>query len=244
MMARSLPARFQNWRWLAVYAIMGVVIVLFAARLLNLQILQGANWLEQAVGNYRKEISVPPLRGIIYDRRGYILARNIASYNIVITPANLPDDTADIQRIYRELSALTGIPASHGTVEESKLLYACTAGPGIAQWVELGASNAPYAPAKIDCNVGETMAMIVRERAADWPGVSVEIEPVRDYPTGSLTADIIGFLGPIPAKLADQYIANDFLPGRDKVGYAGIESSLDDILIGTPGKRVVQVDVA
>ncbi len=236
--------RFQNWRWLIVYVIMGVVTVLFAARLLNLQILNGATYIEQAIGNYKKAISIPPPRGIIYDRNGYLLARNIASYNIVITPADLPDDTADVQRIYRELSTLTSVPASQGTVEDTKLLEACTPGPGIAQWVELGASNAPYTPVKIDCNVSEEMAMVVRERSMDWPGVSVEIQPVRDYPTGSLTADVIGFLGPIPAKLADQYINNDFLPGRDKVGYAGIESSMDDILIGTPGKRIVQVDVA
>ncbi|MCK7506326.1 MAG: hypothetical protein MZV70_21235 [Desulfobacterales bacterium] len=37
------------------------------------------------------------------DRNGYVLARNVASYNVVITPADLPDDDADIQRIYREI---------------------------------------------------------------------------------------------------------------------------------------------
>jgi penicillin-binding protein 2 len=31
---------------------------------------------------------------------------------------------------------------------------------------------------------------------------------------------------------------------RDKVGYAGVETSLDDILLGTNGQRVVQIDVA
>jgi len=237
-------SRFLNWRSMVVYAVMGLVAVLFVGRLFNLQIVQGADLQKQAVNNYTRPMSIAPPRGIIYDRRGYILARNIASYNITITPAYLPDDTADIQGIYRDLAGLTGLPVSHGTVEDAKLLDVCAEGPGIMQWVELGASNAPYLPVKIACNVDEATALIVRERAVDWPGVSVEIEPVRDYPTGSLTADVIGFLGPIPARVAQQYIDKGFLPGRDKVGYAGIEASMDDVLIGTPGTRVVQVDVA
>jgi penicillin-binding protein 2 len=233
-----------NWRYLIVYAVMGLVGVLFAARLFTLQIVQYGDWAAQAVGNYTKTISVAPLRGIIYDRNGYILARNVASYNVVVTPAYLPDDTADIQGIYRELSTLIGIPASSGTVEDAKLLDVCTPGPGIQQWVELGASNAPYSPVKVACNVNEQTAMTVRERAVNWPGVSVEISPVRDYPTGSLTADIIGFLGPIPARLANQYTDAGFLAGRDKVGYSGVEASMDDVLMGKPGTRVVEVDVA
>ncbi len=233
-----------NWRYLVVYAMMGLAGILFAARLFTLQIVEGAEWQAQAVDNYTKPISIAPPRGIIYDRNGYILARNVASYSVVITPAYLPDDVADIQEIYRELSPLISVPASKGTVEEAKLLDVCVEGPGIQQWVELGASNAPYAAVKVACNVSEQTAMIVRERTVDWPGVSVEIEPVRDYPTGSLTADVIGFLGPIPARLAELYVENGFLPGRDKVGYAGIEASMDDVLIGTPGTRVVQRDVA
>jgi penicillin-binding protein 2 len=74
--------------------------------------------------------------------------------------------------------------------------------------------------------------------------VSVEILPVRDYPTGSLTSSVVGFLGPIPASLEEIYRAQGFLPNRDKVGYAGVEYSLNDVLIGTPGERTVEVDVA
>jgi penicillin-binding protein 2 len=97
---------------------------------------------------------------------------------------------------------------------------------------------------KISCNISEELARVIRERAVDWPGVSVEIEPIRDYPTGSLTANLIGFLGPIPEALSDLYEARGFIANRDKVGYSGVETSLDDILLGTNGLRVVQRDVA
>ena len=244
MTTPSRPLHFQNWRFLIVYGLLGVVAVIFITRLINLQVIGSANYIQQAEGNRSETISVAPSRGSIYDRNGIILARNIASYNIVITPANLPDDDGDVQNIYRELSILTGVPVNHGKVDDAKFIAPCTPGPGITQFVDLGFSNAPYDPVKIQCNVSEQIAMIVRERASDWPGVSVDIEPVRDYPTGSLTANIVGFLGPIWASLEQDYRAMGFLPNRDKIGYAGVENSLNDTLIGKPGSRSVEVDVA
>jgi penicillin-binding protein 2 len=244
MTVKTGPRRFLDWRNLVVYALLTSVAVIFVARLLYLQILNGKTYVLQAVSNRTETISVAAPRGIIFDRNGILLARNTASYSIVITPASLPDDDGDIQRIYRELSALTGVPVNNGTVDEAKLLQACTPGPGITQLVDLGTSNAPYNPVKIQCYVDEKDAMIVREHEVDWPGVSVEIDPMRDYPTGSLTATLIGFLGPIPASLEQEYRTQGFLPNRDKVGYAGVELTMNDTLMGTPGKRTVEVDVA
>ena len=233
-----------SWRLWVLYGVVALVLGSLLFRLINLQVLQGGNWLDQAIENYTTTVSVPPARGIIYDRNGYILARNIASYNVVITPAYLPDSDADIQNIYRELSALIGVPATQGTIEDAKLITECVPGPGIEQLVALGESLAPYRPVKVKCDVDQETARIVREAAVDWPGVSVEIDPIRDYPTGSLTANVIGFLGPIPATLEEEYRKLGFIPMRDKIGYAGVEASLDEILTGSPGRRVVQVDVA
>ena len=231
-------------RLAAILAIILVVLSVLLARLLSLQVFGSQEWIDLAVENYTRNISSPAARGIVYDRNGYILARNVASYNVTITPAALPDDDADIQRIYRAVSDLTGIPVNSGTVEEAKLFASCVEGPGIAQLVELGDSSAPYSPVQVKCNVGETIARIIQEHAVDWPGVAVEINPIRDYPTGSLTANVIGYLGPIPALLEEEFRVRGFVPNRDKVGYAGIELSLDEVLSGRNGSRVVQVDVA
>lgn len=237
-------SQFETWRLFVVYAVVLAVLALLLGRLLALQVFGSQQWIDRAIANYTKNISVPTTRGIIYDRNGYVLARNIASYNVTITPANLPDDDADVQRIYRDLSALTGIPVNNGTVEDAKLYAPCVEGPGISQLVDLGDSIAPYSPVEIKCNVSGEIARLVKEQAMDWPGVDIEVNPIRDYPTGSLTADIIGYLGPIPAALEQQFRARGFVPNRDKVGYAGAELSLQDALAGTNGTRVVQVDVA
>lgn len=235
---------YEPWRALAFYLVLAVAFGALVLRLFGYQILEFSLWNEQAEENRTRTISVQPSRGIIYDRRGFILARNVGSYNIVITPAGLPDDQADIQEIYRQLSDLTGIPVNSGTVEDAKNISECVEGPGINQWVQLGDSLAPYSPVRIDCNVTEEMALMVREKSVDWPGVDVEIQPIRDYPTGVLTSSVIGFLGPIPAAFEQAYRNAGFLPNRDKTGYSGVEAYFDRELMGTPGRRVVEVDVA
>ena len=237
-----------TWRRLVVYGLIVAVVGLMISRLVSLQVISPETWKNQAVDNYTNEISEPAARGIIYDRNGYILARNIASYNVVITPADLPDDDADIQRIYREVAELTGVPAGGPVTDETlanaKLFSACVPGPSIADMVALGDSLAPYTPVRISCNISEELARVIKEKSVDWPGVSMEIEPIRDYPTGSLTAAVVGFLGPIPAASEPEFKARGFDPNRDKIGYAGIETSMDEVLLGENGKRVVQVDVA
>ncbi len=245
----SHSLRFERWRLLVIYAVVFFAFTGLLVRLINLQILQYSEWTISAVDNYTTDVSVPAARGIIYDRNGHILARNLASYNIIITPANLPDDESDIQRIYRELSQLLDVPVGGRPDDEillaqAKIFGACVPGPGIAQLVALQDSIAPYSPVKIKCNVLPNVARIVEEKSSDWRGVTVEVEPIRDYPTGSLTSNLIGFLGPIPASLEEELRAQGFIPNRDKIGYSGVESSLQAILAGRNGKRVVQIDVA
>lgn len=245
MSTNSLPrVHFQPWRAWFLYGALFLAVSLVVIRLFSLTVLEFDLRKAQSDDNRTRLMSDPAPRGIIYDRNGTILARNVASYNIVVTPAYLPDDIADTQNIYRQLSQLTGIPVNRGTVDDAKLFAACVPGPGIAQLVALGDSNSPYSPVPIQCNVSEEIALMVREMAVDWPGVAVQVEPVRDYPTGSLTSTFIGFLGPIPAIQVDYYESLGFVARRDKVGYDGVEAYFQDILSGKNGERVVEVDVA
>ena len=242
----KLRMHFEPWRLWVFYIVVAVVFGYYTFRLFNLQILEGREFLEQSDENRTRIVSVQTERGIIYDRNGFVLARNVPSYNVVITPAYLPADQGAVQEIYRQLSQLIDIPVNRGVTDETtvKTFKPCDNDLGISQIVYIGDTNAPYEPVRIKCNVDQKTAMIVKERAADWAGVGIEIEPVRDYPTGELTAEVIGFLGPIPASLEQEYRDLGFVPGRDKVGYAGVEASLDDLLRGKNGIRVVEVDVA
>ena len=245
-------SKIENWRIKFIYYLIVAIFGFYILRLFNLQILQNDAYLEQAEENRTTNISVQTERGIVFDRNGVILARNIASYNVIITPAQLPGDPTEfplpgaVEEIYRELSPLIDIPAKNGVLNDEtvRTFTPCQTDFGITEIVIIGDTNAPYDPVRIACNVDQETAMIIREKSNDWPGVDIEIEPIREYPTGEMTSEIIGFLGPIPAAIEEEYRELGFIPDRDKIGYAGIEASLNDILGGRNGQRVVEVDVA
>ena len=234
----------EKWRILFFAAVVGVIFIVYLFRLFNLQILEGSEWNALAEENRISEINVPAQRGIILDRNDFVLARNIAAYNVVITPAELPDDIGEIQEIYRSISELADVPINLNEVTTENPFVPCLSDHGITQIVEYGTTSAPYSPVRIKCDIDQTTAMIIKEKAVDWPGVEIEIESVRDFPTGSLTASIIGFLGPISAAEEEYFVERGFVPNRDKVGYAGVERYFQSFLAGRNGRRIVEVDVA
>ena len=237
----NLTNNVQLWRIIVFGIAIIAVFLIYLGRLFTLQILESPEWVAQAEENRISEINLPTQRGIIFDRNGYILARNIPSYNVVIIPSDLPDDLGAVQEIFRQISELVNMPINLGSLEDPYV--PCRSEHGIAQIVEYGETTAPYAPVRIKCNIDRTTAMIIKEEAVDLPGVDIEIESVRDYPTGVLTADIIGFLGPISADEEEYYRQRNFIPNRDKVGYAGVERYFQSILSGRNGERLVEVDV-
>jgi len=224
--------------------VIGGIFLIYIFRLFSLQVLQVEDWVARAEENRVEVLNLPATRGIIVDRNGIVLARNIPSFNVVITAANLPDDPGEVQEIYRQLSEIIDLPVNLNKITPENPYVPCFSEHGIAQIAEYGLSSTPYQPVRVKCDVPEQVARIVQEKAVDWPGVSVEIEPIRDYPTGSLTASIIGFLGPIPANQEEEFRAKGLVPNRDKVGYAGLELQYQDLLAGKNGSWKVEVDVA
>ncbi len=231
-----------SWRVNVFLIVIALIFLTFVIRLFNLQIVEYEDWFGQAENNRTEEISLAPQRGVIYDRNGIALANNAASYNIAITPAFLPDDQGEIVEIELALAELLDIPFSLGSIEDP--LIPCGDDLGISQMVSIQSSFSPFDPVFISCNVPREMGLAISEMAIDWPGVEVQIEPIREYATGDLTSAVIGFLGPIPAQNESELRALGFVPGRDKVGYGGVELYFEELLRGVPGSRVVETDVA
>lgn len=243
---KRISKGLEGWRFGAIYILLGLILVIYVIRLFSLQIIKGDEYLAQAEENRLRNVSVPTSRGNIYDRNGIVLAQNVASYDVVITPAYLPLDPGTTENIYRELSKLIDIPVTNGVINETtvKFFTPCQTDFGIKEIVLIGDTNEPFSPVKIKCNVDVKIAMTIRENADAWPGVGIDIQEVRQYPTGNLTSEIIGFLGPITAEDEEYYVDKGFVAGRDKVGFAGIELQLNDLLIGKNGTRLIEVDNA
>jgi len=243
-MNESSRIRIPASRLRMTYIIIIVILLIFIGRLFSLQIIQGESYSVTADENRFDNVSIPAQRGVIYDRNDFQLVRNIPEYRVMVTPALLPDSNAEKESIYERISDLTGVPLD----QEGPPAAPCIPGRGVLQLVNEGLTNRPYDAWPIACDVDETIARVLREEQIDLPGVSVIAVPVRDYTTGELTAATIGYLGPIPAILADYYEELGFLKERDKIGYAGIEvgyfGMYQDILAGQNGLKLVERDVA
>ena len=238
------------WRVYVFYAALVVAASALVVRLFFLQIVSHAEYDQAAYYNRVSRVNDPAPRGIIYDRRMTPLVRNVPSFNIVVTPADFPDpnsSAAQAEAIYTRLSKLLNIPIN---VPGSKPQAPCKAGRGIDDLVREGLGYQPYVPVKIKCDVSKEIALIVAGDQASMPGVAVQVEPLRDYPTGALTADIIGYMAPIPApdseyfkNLYNYYLNRGLLPSRDRIGVTGVEASEQDLLAGQNGSELVERDV-
>ena len=60
--------------------------------------------------------------------------------------------------------------------------------------------------------------MLIKGKEADWPGVSVATTAIRDYPTGELTSEIIGFLGPSLLRVKKNFGQEGFYLAAIKLG--------------------------
>ena len=83
-----------NKRLIFLYVTFGILGVVFYYQIFNLQISNYSEYEIAAENNKNEEISVQPLRGIIFDRNGEILVNNIPTFDLITKPFFIddPDD--------------------------------------------------------------------------------------------------------------------------------------------------------
>jgi penicillin-binding protein 2 len=230
--------------------LIAVAFLALVGQLWRLQMVRGDYYQQAADVNRFRQAQNPAPRGIIYDRRGHILARNLPQVTVSVIPAYLPEDEAERRELIFALAELiempvTALPPSRlprGLVQPDLELVPDEQ-PGILDILE-EAESAPYRPALLKSSVPRDVAMILEEEHLDWPGVLVQAEPVRDYLHGPLTAHLLGYIGPIPEEQADAYEAQGYDPNRHLVGLTGIEYTFEQELRGEDGQKLIEVDVA
>jgi len=231
---------FQGWRLTAFIGVIIAVFVVFSLRLAQWQFLQADQFTIAAEDNRLNELPLAAPRGIIVDRYDQQLAINVPAYNVLVTPAELPADDAEVLRIYNQISALTNVPSTIAIAQASGQ----DPETSIQRQVEIGEGIAPYRAVTVARDIGQQAALQILEDRINLPGVDIDVASVREYPTGTLTAHIIGYMGRIPAEQELELIEQGYDPAYDRIGYAGLEASMEDVLAGERGRIVREVDVA
>src|SRR6185369_17543190 len=90
-------------------------------------------------------------------------------------------------------------------------------------------------------DVDAATADFIAEARDELPGVEVAVESRRDYSTGPLLAQILGYTAPInPDELPD-LVDQGYLPD-DLIGQTGVEASYEKELRGAYGIQTVERD--
>jgi len=189
-------------------------------RLYRLQILEGPGY--QALGE-RNRLRVIPLsapRGLLLDRQGRPLVWNDPAFRVLVIPGDLPEDPARREAIFRQLSQATN--STNDMNEDTNAIRAPVRDiRSIRDRIEAAAREAPFQPLVLKEPVDREVAFRLMEEGERLPGVRVEPVLQRRYPTGALTAHVVGFIGRIPAEQAARYRAEGYDPATDQVGLSG-----------------------
>ncbi len=197
------------------YIIVGLSLILFF-RVWQLQILEGQNYRELAENNRLRILKIPAPRGIIYDRNGIPLVKNIPSFSVYLSTQNL--NRIDIN----SLSELLGLKKED--LEE-----------------KLNRHENKFIPVKLKYNLTFEEVAKIEAKRSDFPGLFIETEGGREYPFGKLAAHVVGYLGRVTSSQLNNPSLRHFPPDA-LVGQWGAEALFDEELRGIPGERVIEVD--
>jgi penicillin-binding protein 2 len=206
-------------------AVIGVlVIALFAGLLTRLWFLQvtGGEKLAVAAQQQRDRfVTVPAVRGTIYDRNGTPLAQTVPVTSLVVDRQNLT--TADRTKLETNLgNLLHQTPDAIGKLIDNTNYQAFESVP-------------------VAKNIDLPTAIYVTEHREDFPETTVSRTAEREYPNNYQAADILGYIGQINADELKTH-AGEGYNARDTIGKTGIEQMFESELRGTPGKDKVEVD--
>lgn len=222
----DLYTRFRSLLFRAVVLLSFVVV---GVRLYSLQVVSSEEYTDAADRNRYRLVPIDAPRGIIYDRSGRLLVRNVPAFTVSITPGDLPDDPDERTAVFERLSELLDIPVQgDGQPGITDILQQRTVGP--------------YLSVRIATQVDRQAAFIIEEEHLDLPGVSVAPEPQRQYYESPVMSHIVGYMGRIDASQLESYLARGYQPG-DSIGVSGVERTQEALLAGTKGQKHIEVNV-
>ncbi|MBI3989839.1 MAG: penicillin-binding protein 2 [candidate division NC10 bacterium] len=205
-------------RWAA--RLFSLALLILLLRLWQLQILEGDRYYELSTQNRLRIRPVEAPRGFILDRNGEILVENKATFDVLVTPEDIPD--------------LEQAASIIGEVLEMD--------PEEVRWrIQEAAKVSPYQPFILRKAIDERTMVAVEERKLELPGVSLRVRPIRAYPIGGGAANLLGYVREVSRAQLEREEFQDLRPGAS-IGQAGIERSYDTFIRGMDGGEQVEVD--
>ena len=202
-----------------------VALVLSSLLCVRLWFLQAvdAPGLEVRVQEVRtRTIKLTPERGRIFDLKGRVVASNERLLTITIDRGVIAKDLSRAQ-MWDRLSGALGMSFKQLEDRYKSKRY----------------DQLQPLPLKED--VSEDLAVYLRERSEDYPGIDIREDWRREYPYAPMASHVLGFLGAIRESESSYYKNLGYDPDA-RVGQFGVEQTYESVLRGTPGYVKYEVD--
>ncbi|HJN53091.1 MAG TPA: penicillin-binding protein 2 [Pseudomonadales bacterium] len=202
----------------------GILIVLtlfLVGRLFYLQIIQHDIYRTRSDDNRIHVQSIPPIRGLIFDRNGVLIADNIPTFNLTI----IKERVEDIDKTLATIGSL--IPLSDSEIK--------------AFQQRLKRRQRPFESTPIKLKLTEREKARIAVNRYALPGVQVEARLVRHYPMGALMAHAVGSVRRINEDDL-QKLDSITYSGTDHIGKIGIEKFYERSLLGEVGYQEVETN--
>ncbi|HMU55655.1 MAG TPA: penicillin-binding protein 2 [Nitrospira sp.] len=195
-----------------------LVVALLALRLWHLQIREGPYYRDLSENNRTRSVILEPARGLIYDRNGVLLANNVPSFSLYVSL----EDVKDREALIDQLTQLIGLD------------------PALVR-KKLAVRGAKQLPRKIKDRLTLKEATLIESHRLDLPGVMIQVESQRNYPSGMTAAHVLGYVGEVSAEQLEKPEFAELHQGSI-VGQYGVEKNFDRIMRGMAGQKSVEVD--
>jgi penicillin-binding protein 2 len=191
--------------------LLGVVV----ARLVQLQVVDHELFTEKSQGNRVRIKPVPPTRGLVFDRKGRVIAENLPAYQLEL----IPEQVDDIDDTLNRLAAINLIDFED-----------------IPRFKELSRSGPRFKPVTLKLRLTEEEIANFAIQRPRFPGIDFQPRLVRHYPSGPEVAHAVGYVGALSTSDL-QRLDPAAYAGTSHTGKTGVESSFESDLHGDAGYR-------
>lgn len=202
----------------AAFALAGIVALV--VRLVDLQVTQHTYFSTRADENRMRVTPVAPVRGLIYDRSGTVLAQNQPAFVLEITP----EQVEDMDRLLGDLAKVVSVTDAD-----------------VQRFRDRVRKTPRYRGVPLRANLSMEEVARYEIRRHEFRGVEVTAGLSRNYPLGASASHVVGYVGGITEQELQQVDERAY-QGINQIGKVGVEKSREDLLRGEPGAKIIEAN--
>lgn len=216
---------FRRRAWTG-FLIICLCLLILIGRFFYLQVVEFDSFSTRSESNRVSVRPVPPNRGLIYDRRGRVIAENHPAYRLEIVPEKVPGKSAGLEDLLDRLSAHVDLSEDNRkNFHNSRRHYRVF----------------DSVPVKFNLSEQEVARFAVNRHRLQ--GADVVPYLSRNYPYGELLTHVLGYIGRLDADDIASVDEGNYR-GTRTIGKIGIEQFREEELHGTTGFERVETNAS